>query len=473
MHEHPPPERRPFTSLSVKLIAVIVLVVILVEIPVYLPSLASYRASWLDDRLRVGGVAVRVFDTVPDIMDLPSDISDPLLQAAGAIAIVYRHQGQSELIALDASTMPSETVLAETRGQNPLSQIVAALDTLINGGDRTIRIVGEPPGAGGTIVEVVMPEAPLRADMLVYSRNILLLSLVITALAAIVLFVFAERLLIGPIRRLSARVIAFRTSPEAVASLPEVKRNDELGVLERELNDMQADIYAMLRQRRHLAELGLAVAKINHDLRNMLTSAQLLSDQVATLDDPKVNRIAPRLVATLDRATAFAQTVIDYGRQREAPSRPQPVDLRALGTEAATAAGLMGHPEIAFDNTVPDDTVLKVDPDQFSRVLTNLMKNAREALELAEPNGEAMVRLAFDDQGDTVRIVVSDNGPGLPQKAKDNLFVAFEGSVRAGGTGLGLAIARELTEANGGTISLVEEGKGATFVLSFPADRLV
>src|SRR5690606_436711 len=242
MYEHPPSERRPFTSLSVKLIAAIVLVFLLVEIPIYLPSLANYRANWLDDRLRVGGVAVRVLDAVPDIMARACELPDPLLQAAGAIAIVYRREGQSELIALDAATMPTETVLADTRDRNPLSQIVATLDTIVNGRERTMRIVGEPPGSGGTVVEVVMPEAPLRADMLVYSRNILLLSVIIAALTAVVLFIFAERLLIGPIKRLSARVVAFRTSPEAVTELTvsEVNRNDELGVLERELNDMQA-----------------------------------------------------------------------------------------------------------------------------------------------------------------------------------------------------------------------------------------
>ena len=105
---------------------------------------------------------------------------------------------------------------------------------------------------------------------------------------------------------------------------------------------METDIFSMLRQRRHLADLGLAVAKINHDLRNTLTSAQLLSDQVVTLDDPKVQRLAPRLVHSIDRAIGFAQSVLDYGRQSATPPRPVPVDLRTLVEEAAFDAGLAG-----------------------------------------------------------------------------------------------------------------------------------
>lgn len=233
---------------------------------------------------------------------------------------------------------------------------------------------------------------------------------------------------------------------------------------------MQTDIFTMLRQRRHLADLGLAVAKINHDLRNTLTSAQLLSDQVATLDDPKVQRLAPRLVTTLDKAIGFAQSVLDYGRQSATPPKPGPVDLHALIEEAAFDAGLAGHPEIAFANEVPDAVTLYVDADQLARVFVNLLKNAREALEGANSridNPMVWVRLA--ETGNTVVVSVADNGPGLPPRARDNLFVAFEGSARAGGTGLGLAIARELVEAHGGKLTHVEQPQGTRFDVAFPA----
>ncbi|WP_158541631.1 sensor histidine kinase [Pelagibacterium lacus] len=461
----------PWAGLSVKLITAIALVILLIEIAVFLPSLANYRAGWLEDRLRVGGVAVRVFDAVPDVMDLPAEITDPLLEAAGAIAIVYRREGQTDLIALQAVSMPETSHLADLRDPNPLALIGAALDTLVFGGQRTLRIVGSPPGAGDSVVEVLMPESPLRADLITYARNIVMVSIVIAAVTAMVIYVLAESLLIGPIKRLTASMLAFRQSPEngTLILVPEPGRRDELGVLERTVAETQAELFAMLRQRRHLADLGLAVSKINHDLRNMLTSAQLLSDQVANLDDPQVQKLAPRLVTTLDKAIAFAQTVLDYGRQQTSPPRPQPVDLRALGMEAAVGAGLVGHTTIAFANQVPDDLVVSVDPDHLARVLVNLFNNAREALEAAGPAiAGPEVRYRADAGEGMVTLLVGDNGPGLPPRARENLFIAFEGSAKAGGTGLGLPIARELVEANGGAIALREGETGTVFAITLP-----
>lgn len=457
-------------GLSLKLIAAITLVILLVEVAVFLPSLANYRVGWLEDRLRVGGVAVRVFDAVPDVMDLPAEITDPLLQAAGAIAIVYRREGQTDLIVLEAITMPEQTHLADLRDTNPMRLIAGAIDTLVFGGQRTLRIVGVPPGAGDAVVEVLMPESPLRADLLTYVGNIVLVAIVIAGVTAFVIYILAESLLIGPIKRLTTATLAFRENPEngTLIIVPDPNRRDEIGVLEQALSDTQSELFSMLHQRRHLADLGLAVSKINHDLRNMLTSAQLLSDQVANLDDPQVQRLAPRLVNTLDKAVAFAQTVLDYGREQSNPPRPQPVDLRALGFEAALSAGAAGHPHIRFDNQVPDDLVIRVDPDQLARVLVNVFKNAREALEGTSEKPNPEIRFSSTTLPEAVRLTIADNGPGLPPRARENLFVAFEGSARAGGTGLGLAIARELVEANGGRIALLETGSGTAFAIDLP-----
>jgi signal transduction histidine kinase len=275
-----------------------------------------------------------------------------------------------------------------------------------------------------------------------------------------------SRLLIAPVRRLTANMLAYRMAPEnaALIIIPS-RRNDEIGIVEKELAAMETDIFSMLRQRRHLADLGLAVAKINHDLRNTLTSAQLLSDQVVALDDPKIQRLAPRLVNSIDRAIGFAQSVLDYGRQSATPPKPVPVDLRALVDESALEAGLVRHPEIAF----PDDISVKADPEQLARVLVNLMKNAREAHESASPQiAEPMIGAGFRESGDQVFLSIRDNGPGLPPRARENLFVAFEGSARAGGTGLGLAIARELVEAHGGKLHYVPLEPGTRFDIALP-----
>lgn len=460
----------PFSGLSVKLIATLIVVILAVEVVIYLPSAASFRQSWLSDRLRVGTVAARVLDAVPDAMDLPRMLTDRLLTSAGAIAIVYRREGQSQLIELEGVDTPREAVTVDMRQRDPATQIMGAIDTLLFGSNRTLRIVGAEDGQTDRTIEVLMPEAPLRAELLLYSRNLFFLSVILAIITSAVLYVFVSRILIAPIRRLTGNLVEFSGAPENPSLIiSPSERRDEIGIMERELEAMESDIYSMLRQRRHLADLGLAVAKINHDLRNTLTSAQLLSDQVANVDDPKVQRLAPRLVQSIDKAIGFAQSVLDYGRQSATPPRPVPVDLHLLLDEAAFDAGLVGHPQIRWRNGVPDAVTISADPDQFARIFDNLLKNAREALEAANGKIESpYVEIAFDESSDWLTLTVSDNGPGLPPRARDNLFVAFEGSARAGGTGLGLAIARELTEAHGGKIAYVEQPQGTRFDVTLP-----
>ena len=457
-----------FWGLSNKLIATIIAVILLVEVVFYVPSLAFFRANWLNDRLRVGVVAARVLDAVPDVMALPRNLTDRLLTSAGANAIVYRREGQSQLIELADPVTPDVVVTADMRQTDIMTLIMGAFDTLFAGPGRTLRIVGEGD-LDQSLVELLMPERPLRGEMLDYSRQIGALSLAIAAATAVALYVLASFLFIHPVRRLTENMLAFRQAPENgnLIIVPSTRR-DEIGVAERELSAMEQDLFSMLRQRRHLAELGLAVAKINHDLRNTLTSAQLLSDQVATLDDPKVQRLAPRLVTTLDRAIGFAQSVLEYGRQTSVPPAQVPTNLHGLVEDAAFDARLLGHPAIAFSNDLPTDLVLSIDPGQMGRVMLNLLKNAREALEAGSTDGP-IVRVEVRQGQDDVAISVSDNGPGLPPKARENLFIAFQGSARAGGTGLGLAIAREITEAHGGQLLFVNQGEGTRFDIVLPA----
>jgi signal transduction histidine kinase len=458
-----------FSGLSIKLIATIIAVILLVEIVVYLPSLANFRASWIDDRLRVGVVAARVLDAVPDVMALPRNLTDRLLTSAGAYAIVYRREGQSQLIELANPVTPDVVVTADMRQRDLMSLIMGAMDTLFAGPGRTLRIVGEGD-LDESLVELLMSERPLRQDMLAYSRQIGVVSLAIAAITAVALYLLASYLFIYPVRRLTQNILAFRQAPEnaSLVIVPSARR-DEIGTVERELAAMESDLFSMLRQRRHLADLGLAVAKINHDLRNTLTSAQLLSDQVATLDDPKVQRLAPRLVTTLDKAIGFAQSVLDYGRETAALPVLAPVSMRALLEDAAFEARLVGHPSIVFADQVSETLVLNVDAAQMGRVFLNLLKNAREALEAAPAIAAPQVSVSMSEEGESIILSVADNGPGLPPRARDNLFVAFEGSARAGGTGLGLAIAREITEAHGGRLVLADQPAGTRFDLILPA----
>ncbi|MEX0628849.1 MAG: sensor histidine kinase, partial [Cucumibacter sp.] len=250
----PPPGERPKFGLSLKLITMIVVTILGVEVLIYLPSVANFRASWLDDRVRVGGVAARVIDVVPEDMNVPAELAEALLRSADAVALVIRREGRSELIERPDVLMPKADVTADMRERNPLMLVGAAIDTLAFGGDRIVRIIGNPPGSTDTVIELLMSDAALRDDMLVNSRNIFILSLLVAAFTSLAIYIFLDRLLVRPFGRITANMIAFRETPENASRIIDPsRRRDEIGIAERELAALETDLFEMLHQRKHLA----------------------------------------------------------------------------------------------------------------------------------------------------------------------------------------------------------------------------
>jgi signal transduction histidine kinase len=229
----------------------------------------------------------------------------------------------------------------------------------------------------------------------------------------------------------------------------------------------------MLHQKSRLAALGLAVSKINHDLRNLLASSQLLSDQLASVPDPRVQRFAPKLMRSLERAIAFCQSTLSYGRAQEAEPDRRMMLVEPVVTEVRESAGL-GDSSITWIAAIERGLSIDADPDQLFRVLLNLVRNAAQALE-SQPSVDPsamQIRITGRREGAVAILEVSDTGPGVPAKAREHLFEAFQTSGRPGGSGLGLAIAAELIRAHGGSIHLVEGTIGATFRVAIP-DRPV
>ena len=123
-------------------------------------------------------------------------------------------------------------------------------------------------------------------------------------------------------------------------------------------------------------------------------------------------------------------------------------------------------------NQVPEGLVADADPDQLFRIISNLVRNAARRLQ-AQTAAPRRIVITGGRIGPCTVIGVEDTGPGLPQKARENLFAAFKGSARAEGTGLGLAIAHELVTLHGGTIELrSDRDQGAHFEIRIP-DRPV
>ena len=465
-------DRRPGTmSLSSKLLWLTILFVMIAEVLIFVPSVANTRVRWLADRLNTAAAAAVVIEGV-DEMELPQSIQDDTLMATGTKAIVLRKDGASRLIA-SADMPPMVTHQYDLAAVTPVGAIVDAFDTILFGGDRVIRVYGPVADDPNMIIELVLEDAPLRHAMLIYGRNVFLLSLLISFITAGLVFFAINRIMIGPVRRMTENMQAFSEDPENPGKIIVPRPvGDELGVAEGHLAAMQSRLQQTLKQQRHLADLGLAVSKINHDMRNILTSAQLMSDRLAMIDDPMVKRFAPKLLRTIDRAVGYSSEVLAYGKAREAQPRRRFINLATLAGEVRDIVAEESGAGIDYVLDIDEALEVEADSEQMFRVIYNLVRNAAQAFGADPSDDAALVRritLSARRTGAVVEIRVTDTGPGLPAKARENLFQPFRGSARSGGTGLGLAIARELVIAHGGSITLDEAvTQGASFRIELP-----
>src|SRR6516165_549683 len=445
-------------GLSAKLLVLTLSFVMIAEVLIYVPSVANFRLNWLSDRLSAAYTAALVFETAPSGM-VPDTVARQILESIGAHAVALKMGNQRRLLAASDAVRRPVTHEIDMRNMPWHRAIIEAFDTLVCVDADVMRVMGPAP-MGGEFVEMVLDEAPLRRAMVDFSIRILILSLIISAITASLVYLSLHWLLVRPMRRMTANMVAFRADPENPARIMAASdRMDEIGTAERELAAMQ---------------LGLAVSKINHDLRNLLSSAQLFSERLAKISDPHVQRFAPKLMVALERAIAFCQSTLSYGRVQEPPPDRRLISLELLAEDVRETLGLDSSAPVRWVTAIERGLTVDADPDQLFRILLNLARNAMQALETrdAKDPGRDQIRVTGRREGAVVVIEVSDTGPGLSEKARAHLFEAFQGSTRTGSVGLGLAIVAELVRAHGGEIRLVEGTIGATFRLSI-SDRAV
>src|SRR6201996_2816867 len=462
----PPQARLPRRlGLSGKLLLLTIPLVMIAEVLIYVPSMANFWMNRLNARLASANTAALVLDAAPSGM-VPESLTRQILDSIGARAVAIKLGQQRRLLA-SANLPAAIDHVVDMRTLTAWSSIMTSFQMMFETGNQAIRIIGPAPGSG-QFLEVVVDEVPLRNAMYVFSRNLLLVSLAIAILTAALVYFALHFLFVRPMRRLTESLVSFHANPESSARIiVPSNRSDEIGVAER-------DLVSMLHQKSRLAALGLAVSKINHDLRNLLASSQLLSDQLASVPDPRVQRFAPKLMRSLERAIAFCQSTLSYGRVQEAAPDRRMILIEQVVLEVRESAGLASEASITWINAIERGLTIDADPDQLFRVLLNLVRNAAQALEGRPQNDAAsqQIRITGRREGTVAIIEVSDTGPGVPVRAREHLFEAFQTSGRPGGSGLGLAIAAELIRAHGGDIHLVEGTIGATFRISIP-DRPV
>ncbi|HEV2677899.1 MAG TPA: HAMP domain-containing sensor histidine kinase [Aliidongia sp.] len=453
-------------SLSARLLVLTVAFVMISEVLIFVPSVSHFRESYLEDKLAAGTLALLALEATPDNM-VSQELADQLLHNVGAFSAMPEDMGRlssSKLKGVLALEMPPEVQrVVDLRDETMFAAMRGAMMTLFRRGDRVMMVIGKSPREPQIELDVTLPERPLREAMIAFARNLFEISLVISAITAALVYVTLQWLLVRPMRQLSENMIAFREDPEdASRVIRPGGRRDEIGVAQRELAHMQEAVRQAISQHARLAALGTAVTKVNHDLRNMLSTALVVSDRIAETGSPEIRRMAPALVNAIERATKLCTGTLAYTREGAPPLTLVRFPLSPLIDEIEAALPSREDHRIAVD----DDTqgaVIGADRDQLYRLLLNLARNAAES---------GADRIRFRVQPGAVRgvaIEIADDGPGLPPKARDNLFKPFAGSARPGGTGLGLAIGREIARAHGGDLVLVDSaGSGTIFRLTLP-----
>lgn len=501
-------KRRRFScGLSTRVLLLNTAFVMIAATMVYLPGLTAYRENWLRNRLSAAYTAALVLEAAPSAMAPPA-LSRQLLDSVGARVIVLDMHGTKRILAA-SDLPPAVDAVYDLRDPSYADSFMHAIETMLAPKGRVITILGEAP-MGGEAVAITMDEQPLKQGIAAYSQRLLAMTLVMSAIVASLATIAINVMVLRPMRRLTSNLTQFGADPENAARIIVPSgRQHEIGQAEAALAVMQESLVRELNQKKHLAALGLAVAKINHDMRNMLSSAQLLSDRLANVTDPLAQRIAPKLVATLDRAIRFCQATMTYGRAVDEPPKLRRFALRPLVDEAIESVAPQAGCHIEIVNAVPEDVEIDADAEQMFRVLVNLIRNGAEALQSAgpSPGWPARVRVFAHQEargpeddanndarlGETQRadsllsfqqgrvqmvIEVADTGPGVPPAAREKLFSAFFSAGRAGGTGLGLVIASDLVRAHGGSLALAstsptgangaEDYPGARFLITLP-----
>ncbi|EBA18354.1 sensor histidine kinase [Roseobacter sp. SK209-2-6] len=452
-------------TLSGRFLILTTVFVMLAEVLIFVPSISRFRLDYLLDRLERAQIASLAL--LADDM-LETELEAELLENAGVFNVVLRRDEIRQLML--SSPIPQQIgTTFDLRMATPASMIGDSLRQLVTSENQIVRVIGAPVRDAGLLIEITMETAPLRAAMIDYGVRILVLSAVISVVTALLLFVAVRIFLVRPIKGVVDYMQRYAAAPEDARGIIQPNAGvTELREAEEALQKLQTELTQALRQRERLAQLGGAVAKISHDLRNILTSAQLFTDRIEMSEDPLVRRLAPKLVNSITRAVSLCEGTLAFGKAEEPAPTFSYVPFCEIVDDIVESEMLAaGEADVELINAVPKGLMLRGDAEQLFRVVMNLVRNARQALVVTGKGGTVTISAEEDD--DCWRILVADTGPGLPKKAQDNLFTPFQGGARKGGSGLGLAIAAELIRGHGGSVSLKSTGaEGTEFEIHLP-----
>lgn len=450
-------------KLSVRILALTVGFVLLAEALIFVPSLASFRQERIEDRARAAGLLAEALVDRPDV-EASDMLAKQFMMQTDAVFLGAFGDGTKRLILGEPPAMELIYGVEDLRKTRTVPNFMeAGLEFFGLADEGYLRIIAFSPVAGEDRLELMVPCGALGTEMRAYAQRILLLSILIAAFVGGLIYLAMLRLIIRPVQTLAADMTAFREAPEIRRGRGRPSdRDDEIGQLQREFHDVKQSLRSAFRQRERLASLGLSVTKINHDLRNVLSTALLMADRLSMNEDPELAQMGDRLTRTVERGVSLTEEVLEYSSAREPDPQIEPTELSVLANDVV-ADMKTTFPKIRIKNRIDPTLIVKSDPDQLQRIFGNLCRNAARAM---ADQDEAIIELTSESLDETAIIQIHDNGPGLPEAVEDRLFLPFTRGSTPDSTGLGLSISKELAERMGGTLELLETGPtGTTFIL--------
>tara|TARA_B100000780_G_scaffold112577_1_gene78851 strand:+ start:2343 stop:3719 length:1377 start_codon:yes stop_codon:yes gene_type:complete len=441
--------------------------VMLAEVLIFVPSVARFRHDYLNARLERAQIASLALET-EDMISL--ELQAELLATAEVYNVVLRRNRVRQLMLSSPIPLPVSASY-DLRSPSAFGLIRDGMVALLDPRERVIRVLGYPVRGAGLMIEITMSSNGLRMAMLDYGLRVLWLSAAISVFTALLLFWATRRALVLPIRNVVDHMKAYASAPEdARRIISPTARLRELRDAQEAMQSMQIELTGALKQKERLAQLGGAVAKISHDLRNILTSAQLFTGLIEASEDPIVARLAPKLVRSIARAVNLCESTLVYGRAEEPAPHLEVVNMLCLIDEVLEGEKLANEGEITYRTVAPIGLEVRADREQMYRVISNLCRNARQALQSEHRSG--VITLTCREDLSSWCIKIEDDGPGLPKRAQENLFTAFQGGTTKGGSGLGLAISAALVRGHGGSLVLEKtDALGTIFTISLPKEN--
>ena len=310
----------------------------LAEMVIFIPSAALFRHSWLQERAEAAGLLTLAIEGVPNYAG-GEMLSAQFMQDTSVSMVAQKRVGlggeSMSQIVLGTPPTSQKVFTSDLRIKRRLPLFRESFRDFFGKGDGYIRVLSKPTVNGVEALELLIPRRALKMALRDYCQRVLLWSLAISILTGLMIYWALSRMIVSPIQSLAKGLAGFRNDPRKRKTVQNTKANtiyrrDEIGQLEREFVDMKEGVRTALKQQERLATLGMAMAKINHDLRNVLTSTQLISDRLADDKDPRISTMGKRLVKTVDRGVKLCEATLSFSQSVEVRPKPRAVRLSFL-----------------------------------------------------------------------------------------------------------------------------------------------